>query len=449
MNLNIKNITKEQLLAEITTALKNTSLAFAWFIGGFVLAAAVFGDGYAWHFILCAAVPLLWFKAPTRIRAWLFALGYYLGAAHDVPAGSAVFFGFEAPVLGIVLWLTASLTLSLPWAVFWTKFNLAADGTPIGYKEAIFKKAFRLSLALLFVTIPPLGAWGWANPIMGFAWLPFFTGTGFIGIILGILITSALGDLLIRLKTQPFGKRLVYGALVVTVFIMLFMFGHSPSKEAFNKMTYDLLGIRTIYTEEGKPYSGSERNYGAEQLNAYLIKHVKVTDKDKIIILPETVAGNIDDKKSEMITRFIRSTKRDDLTIYIGGQKIHDNGSYENGMYCYTAAGYVIGANYIQRYPVPVSMWLPFVTNGTCIADWFSQRNIRIGDKKAACLICFEHVLAMPVLLSFATFDKPDMILATANKWWSKGTGIPAIQDQSVLSWARLFGVPVITAENR
>lgn len=435
-------------------AVKHTGCALVWFIAGVLLSATVFGDGFAWHFVLCAAMPLLWLRTPTRVRAWLLSFGYYLGAAHDVPAGSTVFFGFEAQALGIVLWLAASLVLSLPWAVFWTRFDLNPDETPIGCKQGLQQKIIRLSLALLFVTIPPIGVFGWANPVMGFAWFPFFTGSGFLGIVLGIIITAVIAQQLANYRTGYVA--VVYRALTVLMFALLFMFNSCPSKDAFNKMAEDCLGARGVYTELGRPYSGSAgMKYDAQQLKEFLHKYVKVTDKDKIIVLPETIAGTIDEAKHGAITDFIRMSGNDNLIVFIGGQKILKDGSgrYENGIYCYTASGGVVGRgnyNYIQRFPVPISMWLPFGGEGTCAADWFGSSILRIGEQRAACLLCFEHVLAFPLLQSFARLkNRPTMILAVANKWWSRNTGIPAIQDQSVLTWARLFGVPVLTAENK
>lgn len=42
----------------------------------------------------------------------------------------------------------------------------------------------------------------------------------------------------------------------------------------------------------------------------------------------------------------------------------------------------------------------------------------------------------------------PTVIVATGNGWWTEGTSIVAIQKASVIAWAKLFGLPVVTAFN-
>jgi hypothetical protein len=44
----------------------------------------------------------------------------------------------------------------------------------------------------------------------------------------------------------------------------------------------------------------------------------------------------------------------------------------------------------------------------------------------------------------------PTLILALSNLWWAPpGNAAPAIQASSTAAWARLMGVPVISAINR
>lgn len=45
-------------------------------------------------------------------------------------------------------------------------------------------------------------------------------------------------------------------------------------------------------------------------------------------------------------------------------------------------------------------------------------------------------------------FDDPDILIAIGNGWWTEGTSIVAIQEATVETWARLFGVPIVTAFN-
>ncbi|GLS35005.1 hypothetical protein GCM10010869_05930 [Mesorhizobium tianshanense] len=51
--------------------------------------------------------------------------------------------------------------------------------------------------------------------------------------------------------------------------------------------------------------------------------------------------------------------------------------------------------------------------------------------------------MVWPVLQSM--LHTPDAIVAPGNGWWTAGTSIVAIQN----AWARLFGLPLVTAFNR
>jgi hypothetical protein len=62
-------------------------------------------------------------------------------------------------------------------------------------------------------------------------------------------------------------------------------------------------------------------------------------------------------------------------------------------------------------------------------------------------LICYEQLLLWPVLQSM--LHSPTAIVAPGNGWWTAGTSIVAIQNASVMAWARLFGLPIVTAFNR
>ena len=61
-------------------------------------------------------------------------------------------------------------------------------------------------------------------------------------------------------------------------------------------------------------------------------------------------------------------------------------------------------------------------------------------------LICYEQLMFWLVVQTFA--EKPGVVLAPANSWWSKNTSIPDIQKSVMATWARLFDVPVATSHN-
>src|SRR5438105_4247405 len=71
---------------------------------------------------------------------------------------------------------------------------------------------------------------------------------------------------------------------------------------------------------------------------------------------------------------------------------------------------------------------------------------INIHGQRAAVLICYEQLLTWPVLLSMA--QHPTILIVVANDYWATGTPIQRFQFAAVWAWARLFGIPSLSAVN-
>jgi len=72
---------------------------------------------------------------------------------------------------------------------------------------------------------------------------------------------------------------------------------------------------------------------------------------------------------------------------------------------------------------------------------------IRVKNRRAAVLMCYEQFLVWPALQSLAC--NPDMLLAPSNLYWAKGTRIPRIQHVAAQNWADLWAIPLYEARNR
>ena len=102
-------------------------------------------------------------------------------------------------------------------------------------------------------------------------------------------------------------------------------------------------------------------------------------------------------------------------------------------------------ALYQERIPIPIAMWKPLGDDGVPL-NLFARGTIRIHNQNAAVLICYEQILVWPFLSS--ALEHPTILLTTSNDYWAKNTRIPAIQQSSAASWARLFQIPVLSATN-
>ena len=109
--------------------------------------------------------------------------------------------------------------------------------------------------------------------------------------------------------------------------------------------------------------------------------------------------------------------------------------------------GYSEHLSYVQRVPVPLGMWhIGQPTSG--FPPMLSYPSgIRIWNRRAAVMICWEQLLVWPAVQSLASH--PSFLLAPSNLYWASGTPIPAIQHISAQDWADLWGIPLYEATNR
>ncbi len=101
---------------------------------------------------------------------------------------------------------------------------------------------------------------------------------------------------------------------------------------------------------------------------------------------------------------------------------------------------------FFQRIPVPLGMWRPFSASGVPL-NLPGPGVIQLAGLRAVVLICYEQVLAWPILQSMA--ERPSVVLAIANDHWATNTPIPRCQTATVRAWCRLFDLPFLSATNR
>jgi apolipoprotein N-acyltransferase len=100
---------------------------------------------------------------------------------------------------------------------------------------------------------------------------------------------------------------------------------------------------------------------------------------------------------------------------------------------------------YQQRIPVPISMWKPWNGDGVPL-HLFGPGTIPVREERAAVLLCYEQLLVWPFVSS--AIERPTVLVTAANDYWATGTRIPRIQKACATSWARLFGLPLLSAVN-
>jgi hypothetical protein len=107
-----------------------------------------------------------------------------------------------------------------------------------------------------------------------------------------------------------------------------------------------------------------------------------------------------------------------------------------------------IGANssaFHQRIPIPIGMWHPLGSGGVPL-HLSGPAVIELDNQRLAVLICYEQVLVYPVLASM--LQHPTVLVGIGNMYWFSSTAIPRYQASAMQAWAKLFGVPYLTATN-
>jgi len=380
-------------------------------VAGIATAAGIGYFGWGEHPMALGLSPvlaLLWAQAPSRLYAWLVAVAYYLAVTRGMPTGTAVFFGTSAsPLIGAGFWVLCGALLALPWALFWS--DRAA-----GYW-------WRLLAALLAVSVPPLGIFGWGNPLTAAGAL--FPRTSW----LGLLATLAL--MLAYCYAATSARRARNTLAVHAALALSLLYGGTqpnPKSEARGVDT-NLAGVGLGQYDFLATYRNNQR----------LIAVARQQAADTVL-LPESVAGLWLDATATLWT-----TAQIPRTVFVGAAEPLSGGDYSNVIVAVspTARGVV----YRQRVPVPIGMWHPW-SDDSAVAHWRGPGVFYFEGQHYGALLCYEQLLLWPVLQTFAA--QPDLVLAPTNAWWSRGTSVPALQKSIVTVWARLFDTPAVTAFN-
>ena len=116
---------------------------------------------------VAAGMPIVCLTPGTRKAAFESTLGYYTAGLWPMIPGLQRYIGSAAsPLIPFAIWLLAAILLSVPWTVAWTD-------RPAQY-------IWRVPLAFVATTIPPLGIIGFISPLTSAGYL--FPSTGWAGL---------------------------------------------------------------------------------------------------------------------------------------------------------------------------------------------------------------------------------------------------------------------------
>ncbi|MFG1366043.1 conjugal transfer protein TraB [Xanthobacter sp. V7C-1B] len=370
-------------------------------------AGAVGWSGHVLALPVALIFPVLWSAAPSRSTAALLSAGYFLAASRGLPQGVAAFFASDL-WLGALLWLGASTCFILVQTTLWTKRTGPGKG-------------LRFLIATLLMAIPPFGITGWAQPITAAGVL--FPGWGWWGMAATVVLLGVLAT-----------RRWPLAAIIVAGFWSWFAASWTSPALPTGWTRIDLELGQTL----GRDATLERQRDLARRVRRAAARGARVA------ILPESALG----LWTPTLELFWRHELRAvDMTV-IAGAVVIDRDGYDNVMVeVSAAAGKVL---YRERMPVPVSMWQPWRTwvgqPGGARAHLFADPVAIVESTRIVPLICYEQLLVWPILQSM--LGAPDLVVGISNAWWTAGSSIAAIQQSSMIAWAKLFHLRLIMAFN-
>jgi apolipoprotein N-acyltransferase len=316
------------------------------------------------------------------------AVAYFAIASTPIPWIASNF------AIGLMLLVTAASILGAPWIALWSPHSS--------------QRFWRIPAALLLSAIPPIGIINWASPLTAAGIL--FPGTGLIGLV-ATTLTEAVW--------QSYPRTVVAGILAANL-----MYTAPPAP----------LGFHTVDT-------ANHADRFSREESARTAVHSSTA---KLAILPEGAIRRWNEATEAYWADTIRHLKATERTVLIGaGIPIPDSDEFHNSV---LAVGAASAVRFDQRISVPVAMWKPFGPPDGVPLNLTGPGTLRLGDHRLAVLICYEQLLIWPILHS--AIEAPTLLVGVSNASWTKHTFIPAAQEACLQAWARLFGVPYLSAKN-
>ncbi len=375
---------------------------------------AIAWSGYLAVIPLSLVAPMLVHHAKSRAHAHASMFCYYATASWPLIPGARAFFGHHGtPLIGLFLCLAVAALLALPWGLLFTRRRGNA--------------ALSVPLCILLTAIPPLGIIGWASPLLSAGAL--FPGSKWFGL---ALIVVFLG--FFRLKPG-------LSAVCLALCALAFQFRYTPPQ-----LPAGWEAVNTNYggAGQGDPDFATEYNTHQSMQTTIVESHAAV------LLFPEHLVPHWNESTEAFWDNVLTSLRAEHRTVLIGAginlpATPRDPFVRNRYLNVLLARGEENSALYQERIPIPIAMWKPLSDDGVPL-NLLGRGAVHIQDENAAVLICYEQILVWPFLSS--ALEHPTILLTTSNDYWAKNTRIPAIQQSSAKSWARLFCLPLLSARN-
>lgn len=366
------------------------------------LAAWRYGE-QAWLILL---LPAVWALSSFKANGFLLFFGYYLAFAIDAPETLDKFDGTSL-ASGKTLWIAHAALLSLPWV------------------RIAEKKWLQVAVVLPLMALPPLGAFNWGHPLIAAG--EMLPGAGLPGLflcyaaIVWVVWVVESRDLAILCKHYITIPASLFAAVCISHVVM------------YEKKTEpEWIAINTSF-------GGSSRGLLPFQRHQEMAKSARQgVGQAGVIVFPEQAGGEWTDRKLV----FWHELRNSNIPIIVGGDvKLPDSDNQFLNAAIDARNGYVIAS---ARVPMPVGNWK--LEGASSKPDIFKANVKTLAGRKASFIFCYEETLVYP--LAFDVAAGAETIISMANTWSTAGTPARDMQRRSIEMQAKLYGLPLIRAEN-
>ena len=417
--------------------------------------------GYPAGLVAGIAMPVACLNPKSRMSAFRNALGYYIaGLWPMIPGAQRYLEHSDSTSTAVLIWLCCSTLLALPWTLAWTPTSR------LNY-------LWRVPLANLAFVFPPLALIGFITPISGAGYV--FPGTGWFGLAGAAVLPGIALSLLGAIPGAARTSASMGMAAVVAFGLATHVFAESCLRPP--------AGWEAVDTHFGN-LSQSPQEFVAMKA----IQQRVARSSARVLIFPESVVPRWSEATAEFWRQTLARCRARGQVLAIGAglplsvanstnrkadaeivkqyefaaaiealnggdlslpQAVTTRGStddsradwYENTLLFIGA----YSSAFHQRIPIPVGMWRPLGSGGVPL-HLSGPAVIELDNQRLAVLICYEQVLVYPVLASM--LQRPTVLVGISNMYWFSSTAIPRYQASAMQAWAKLFGVPYLTATN-
>lgn len=369
------------------------------------------------HFVALWLLPLCWRLSRRPRDRSLLTLAYYVSALVSLERTMASFYPHAGVLVSMGTWFACATLLWLPYAL------AARSSRPdIGWITA-----------LLVTALPPLGAVGMVSPL--FAATASFPGSGLLGLAGCLaaqwLIVSGFGG-------APFRAGLSVGLLTLLAGLSLMPTPHA-------ELRFDDRQWTGVSTSLGRtPEVGATWFERQARIKALVKQQIHALPHGSVILTPEDIAGPWTSLSGVLWYQTDRLAAANGDTVLLGVQAPTSQGRYLDALV-------MLGAQQgqvVAHQPIPIGEWRPFMGNDYR-ADWGHPGPTFVGKTPVALLVCYEQMLIWPAVWAWLDGRAPEVILAPANHGWAVLSDTETnIQRGAASALGRLFGVPVIFADN-